>query len=1297
MDLDSGLDDAAHLRPYAPRLLIEWLHQAPEESTRVVEGSVVFADISGFTKLSERLAARGRVGAEELTDAISRCFEELLEVAYDNGASLLKFGGDATLLLFTGEGHAVRACVSASAMRQALRDLGPIATAGGSVTLRISMGVHSGDFPFFLLGGSHRELVLTGPSFTEVVDMESTADAGEIVLSPATAAELPRRAVGRPKGRGFLLAGGPVAAADAPDVQALQDVRADVVARGLSTAVRSHLAAGVDEPEHRRVTVAFLHFDGTDALIARAGAAAVAQDLDALVRAVQQAADRHGVCLLGSDVDHDGGKLILVAGAPTATGEDEQSMLLALREVLEAGPAVPVRIGVNAGPVFVGSVGPHYRRTYTVMGDAVNLAARVMARARPGQLLATDAVLDRSAVRFAVTPLEPFPVKGKTGLVQAYDVGAPLHEASALVRSAPPLVGRDAELTGLQELLDRARSGTGWLVELVGEAGIGKTRLVEELMRSAGDVRVFTAACAAYQSLTPYFPFRELLRQMLGLPASATPAQAGERLLAVVTERAPDLLAWAPLLAIPLAADVPSTPEAEALDERFVRGRLHDVVTAFLGVLLDGPSIVAVDDVHWSDEASAELLHRICRDVEHGPWLICLTRRDLGTGFSAAEASHVITLHPTPLPQEAARELADELADADPLAHHLSPHDLATLAAQSGGNPLFLAELVTSAASAGGVEELPDSVEALIMARIDRLDPPDRALLRRLSVFGQVCDHALVTAALGDEAPALDSPTWGRLAEFVTVEGATLRFEHGLVRDGAYASTPFRLRESLHARIGAALEAGPDPEAVAALLSLHYFHANQYDDAWRYSRRAALQARAAHANVEAVELYERALASAQLCESVSPRELASVYEEAGDLYSRLGKYRQADSAYRQVKALAPEDPVTQGRLLLKRGQLRQRFGHYPAALRWLGKAGRLAKSIEGPAGMQLLGSTYVAVASVAKDQARHKDAIAWCRRAIAVAGPVRDKKTLAHAYSVHDGSCSVLGRPDQAQFGDRALALYTELADLQGQGIAHSNLGLLSIMRGDWEEGLAHWEQSQAKLRAAGDEVTVALISVNLAEARLEQGRLDEAERYLRQAARVWAAASDRASSAYAARLLARVEARRGELDKALERLARARAEFEAVQSEDEVLETSARVAECLVLAGRSEEAFRESTQLLDDPHDLEQFHPLLYRVLGFAYAQHGDVDAARTCFERSLAAAEHAGTDIEAAQTLRALARLGGVSDAEAADYAARSSSLFDALGVVAPADPPLGDGDPALQARVVLLEQRSTDRVLV
>jgi class 3 adenylate cyclase/tetratricopeptide (TPR) repeat protein len=1264
---------AAALLPYAPRLVLQWLALDNREPCRIVEGSVVFADISGFTKLSERLAARGRVGAEELTDAINRCFEALLEVAYDEGASLLKFGGDAMLLLFTGEEHALRACHSATAMRQTLRELGAFQASEHRVVLRISLGVHSGEFTTFLAGESHHELLLTGPGFTTVVDMESAADAGEIVISPMTAALLPPRAVGKPKGPGLLLAGSP--GTSGYGMSPIPDMGVSRVALSLSTAVRAHLSAGVDEPEHRRVTVAFLHFDGTDERIVRDGADAVAADLDALVRQVQQSADKHAVCFLGTDVDHDGGKMILVAGAPTATGEDEQRMLLALREILEASPAVPLRIGVNAGPVFVGSVGPSYRRTYTVMGDAVNLAARVMAKAAPGQLLATDAVLDRSTVTFETTALAPFMVKGKSAPVQAHDVGKQLDHDPATQRNVPPFVGRQKDLDTLTGLLDRARAGSGVLVELVGEAGLGKTRLVEEVVRGCTDVRVLTTSCTAYESLTPYHPFRALLRQALAIPEGASSAAVGEQLLRLLSLRAPELLVWAPLVAIPLGAEVPTTTEVTQLDERFVRARLHDAVTAFLGVVLDGPTLVAVDDVHWSDEASAELLHRLERDVGNGPWFVCVTRRNAGTGFVASPATGSVTLPLEPLEDEPALELAEGLVDLEPETTTLSPHEVAALVTRAGGNPLLLTELVAGAAAAGGVDELPDTVEALVMARVDRLAPTDRALLRRLSVFGQTIDRALLAATLGDEAPADDDSVWQRLGEFVGSSDATLRFEHALVRDCAYGSLPFRMRQALHSQIATTLEARADePEAVASLLSLHYFHAHRYEPAWRFSRIAADQARAVHANAEAVELYERAAAAARAGAEVTPDALARVHEAAGDLHSRLGKFERADQSFRSAQSWATSDEA-RARLLLKRGELRQRFGYYPAALRWLGKARRQARAVEGDAGLRLLGSTCMAFASVAKDQARFRDTVTWCRRAIAVAGPIRDKTTLAHAYSVHDAACSVLGKLEQAQFGDRALALFTEVGDLRGQGLAHSNLGLRHIMQGRFEEGLAHWERSQAALRAVGDEVNMAILSANMAEARLDQGRLDEAERHIKQAARVWSAAGDKASSAYASRLLARVEARRGDVEQALERFAQARADFDAVGAADESLETSLRVAECLVLAGRAQEALDVCTVLLSGDEDLQQLQPLLYRVLGCARAQTGDHEDGLACLELSLSAAERAGADVDVAHTLRALARLTDGTEA-GAGYALRAAALFESLGIVEAADPPLGAG---------------------
>ena len=231
------------------------------------------------------------------------------------------------------------------------------------------------------------------------------------------------------------------------------------------------------------MTPAFIHFMGADELLAEEGPDALADALDFVLRSVQRAAYDHQVAFFETDIAPSGGKVMLMAGAPRSSGNDEERMLRAMRAVLDAGSPLPLRIGVNWGRIFVGDFGPPYRRTYSVKGDSVNLAARLMAKAEPGQLLTTDDVLERSRTRFDALALEPFQAKGKAELVQAYVVGSPLglKERSA----SAPLVGREDELSVLTEALDMARHYEGRIVELVAEPGMGKSRLIEELRATA--------------------------------------------------------------------------------------------------------------------------------------------------------------------------------------------------------------------------------------------------------------------------------------------------------------------------------------------------------------------------------------------------------------------------------------------------------------------------------------------------------------------------------------------------------------------------------------------------------------------------------------------------------------------------------------------------------------------------------------------------------------------------------------------------------------------------------------------
>ena len=224
-------------------------------------------------------------------------------------------------------------------MRRTLRDVGRIEVPGAKVTLRMAQGVHSGSFHFFAVGTTHTELLPTGPGWSRLVAMEHSAAAGEIVISPETAALLPSPCLGEARGAGTLLRREPPGHTEKMPLIPRPKMSADTLAHCLSAAVRAHVLAGGGTSEHRPVTIAFVHFDGTDAMIERSGPVATAEALHALMNVVEMAAQEQKIAFLASDVDADGGKLILTAGAPSITGDDEERMLLALAQDRRRRPA----------------------------------------------------------------------------------------------------------------------------------------------------------------------------------------------------------------------------------------------------------------------------------------------------------------------------------------------------------------------------------------------------------------------------------------------------------------------------------------------------------------------------------------------------------------------------------------------------------------------------------------------------------------------------------------------------------------------------------------------------------------------------------------------------------------------------------------------------------------------------------------------------------------------------------------------------------------------------------------------
>jgi class 3 adenylate cyclase/tetratricopeptide (TPR) repeat protein len=1263
-----GEADLSLSRSYLPRLTLEWIARHPSRRHVDVDASMVFVDVSGFTKLSERLAQKGRVGAEELTDLIGSCFTRLLAGAYAEGGSLVKFGGDALLLLFRDDNHPQRAVRAAAAMRRTLAEIGGIDTASGRVRLRMSVGVHTGTFSFFLVGGSHRELIVTGPAATQVVAMESTASAGEIVLSPATAAHLPPGCVGAAAADGFLLRRTPGGLSAPTDSAPIDAISGDVLSC-LPVAIRSYVSAGAGDGEHRKATIGFLHFDGIEERIARRGTADVADDLDDLVRTVQAAVDRFEVTFVGTDIDADGGKIILAAGIPRAGDNDEARLVLAAREILDRSPRIPVRIGVNCGRVFAGDVGPSYRRTYTAMGDAVNLAARVMAKARAGELLVADAVLEAARLDVDATAMEPFMVKGKSRPVHASQVRAarPLVVAEAVaVDDVTPIIGREPELGFLLTRLQTAADGRGQVVQIVGEPGIGKSRLVAELRaRSPHPVR--SVLCEQFEASTPYFAARHLLRTALSIPASATPAAAGATLLEQVTQLAPDLTPWVPLVADVVGADVPSTRQSRELDPQFRRGKVAEVADELLGLAFGTtPSLLVIEDTHWIDEPSAALVRHLIDTSRQRPWMWCLTRRDVSDGLDLADAPQVSVLRPAPLSADHAAVLLDAATETTPLA----PHEIELLTARAGGNPLFLRELLATAQETGSVADLPDSVEALMVAHIDRLSIAERAAVRRLAVLGTTFELDLAAAVLDD--PTVLSHLSGLLVRDVP---GVARFRHALLRDAAYDALPFRLRRELHAHVGEVLEARAreDDKDNAGVLSLHFFNAGCYDKAWAYSVQAARHAASIYANVEAVEHFERALQAARRI-SVSDVDVASVHETLGDVHRRLGQYSAADASFRAARRLLSEHKALQGRLLVKTSRLQEVSGRHASALRWLRRAALEVDALEGETGAASRAQVAVAFAALRYAQGRPADVIRWCDLAIEQARLGSERDALAHAYYLLDAAHVQLGQLDRAVHSADALALYEELGDLWGQGVVLNNLGGYAYWRGEWDEARVLYERGRDARERIGDIVNASYGTINVAEILSDQGRLDEAEPLLRQVLRVWRAAADRASIAFGLGHLGRVTYRAGRHDEAFTMLEEARKLAANFGRQVDVLELTGRTAECLLFAGdargASDQLDKAFAQLRTVPGG-RVHEAMLRRIRGFSLMMLGDPDGARAEFECSLTAARQRSLRYDVGLALRPLAALASAS--ESADtLRAESLEILNGLGVVQVFEPP-------------------------
>ncbi|HVF11795.1 MAG TPA: AAA family ATPase, partial [Actinomycetota bacterium] len=1114
-------------------------------------------------------------------------------------------------------------------------------------------------------GRSHRELLVTGPGSTRVALMEAAADSGEILLSPETA-ELLRQpeSIGGVKEPGFLLKRSPRVSDFQPPGS---PPFAGDVSEFVPLAIREVVLGGINEGEHRIVTVGFIHFGRVDEGLTSGRIEEITEGLEKLVSYVQAIVHEEDIAFLASDIYPDGGKLILTAGAPLSSGNDEERMLRTLTRIKENRHDFPLRIGVYRGRVFSGEIGSPFRKTYTVMGDAVNMAARLMQKAQEGELLTTDELLDKSRTKFHVTALESFLPKGKSEQVTPFDVGKQVTSQLQQTQHDNPLIGREKELAHLQSLL-AAGNKSPVVIEVAGGAGIGKSRLIHEVL-TRSELPFLALSCEQYQESTPYWVVGRMLAELLELDPSQSAPERGQHLEDAVGKIAPDLLSWMPLVASIVEAEFPPTPQVRELKEAFRRERLHSTVVSLVDHLMPA-GILSVDDAHWMDSGSSQLLNILAGS---GSRSLLLGRRYEDRGFQPSEEAPPTALKLEPLPIDACERLARHLDGT----RSFRQQDLKRIAERSGGNPIFLMELVQSARESGRSDALPTSIEAVISSRIDRLTSRDRRVLRYASVLGPSFDPILMQ----DAKIEFDEGVWSRLGDFVQIgPQSRVSFISDLYRQTAYEGLSYKTRRTLHSEIGDLLRGRKGAERRPEILSTHFHAAQRHAESWHFSRIAGQRALSNWSLVEAATFLERALEAAHHVDRKSS-EVMSTWEDLALCFGLTGRYEDAQKAL-LVARKHIEDPVEGVRLISKLGEFSRMSGNHSKAVRWYNRGLRILENFRSQEAARVKVRLLLGKAIVDQERGRLAQSLDTLHLAERIAQAEGDEPGLGHIYHFLHINYMKMGDPRSLEYRGRAIPIFRKVKDQVQLGHALNAVGSDYYYNGEWNKARVYYEKSRKVRERAGDVLGQALSANNTAEILSDQGFLDEAQALFEEALSIWIPARFEIGVAFAIGNVGRLLTRAGDLESGLEKLDEAVGRFERLGARAYVAEIKVRTAENRTLA----RGFHEAGELIEElmPSALEpgreaaRMKAMILRLRSARYSCDGLLEAAYDDLSTSIEAARRWNIRFELAQSLKERARVARLRGVDPSSDDAEASRWFAKLGVInsvelpTPAPPP-------------------------
>jgi predicted ATPase/class 3 adenylate cyclase len=820
-----------------------------------------------------------------------------------------------------------------------------------------------------------------------------------------------------------------------------------------------------------------------------------------------------------------------------------QQLSRSLQERL--GQGLEMRIGLNDGAVIVGGLGADMLMNYTAVGDTVNLARRLEEAAEPGTILVSESVYRQTRVFFEYEATPALALKGITEATAGYRVTG-LKAAPATTRGleglTAPMIGRERELSQLKEAVNALTSRKqGRFILVIGEAGIGKTRLTNELKTAIdpATVSILEGHSLTYRRSVSYWIFLDVLRRLLGVEAGAPEIEVSGKLIQrayqVLGRRAGDILPYLEQMLSLKPSDPAASERLQYLDAGQLRRQIFLAVRDLLAAeARRRPLLLILDDLHWADEASLDLLQFLLESISQLPILILgvsrppqsdnlLARLTQWAESKLGERFLAISLHNLSLDQS--EDLLRKLLHLPEL-----PGDFRTqIIPRAAGVPFYLEELLRTLIDRKAIRRVgerwelvpgfnpadlgvPDTLQGLILARFDRLSEPERRILQIASVIGQRFNLALLGALLSPEEVGQLENRVSRLVlrDFLVLLGEAGKgeyaFRHMLMSEAIYHTLLRRERAMLHGQVAAAIETlyADRLDEQVELLARHYAWSAQTDKALHYLILAGARAARSYFNTQAIQNYTQAL---ELLPNVphTPEQAVQINLGLGDLLVLAGEYENARQHYWDaITALGTLPAVKFARQLStlqrKIATTYERQGDYDQALLYLAQSQASLAPVQDTLPSeeaQILNETgWIHFRRGNLDEAER-----LLTEALGLVESTLQYDITASLYNRLGGVYYQKGQLDLAsKFVRKSLVLREEIGDIAAVARSANNLGLLSWTRGDWDNALEHFTRSVELHASLGDVEGTIESNSNLGLLQLDRGKVEAARQHLQKA-----------------------------------------------------------------------------------------------------------------------------------------------------------------------------------------------------